>query len=106
METLGSHRPEITLTISMNANIWLILLLALVAGIVAASKVVASITILEFEQALKFVRGRYRGLVGPGLYWYSKRTTSFRKVDSRPTSRPDGMRPRPSCSPGLNPRPS
>lgn len=69
----------------MNQPSWLVLLLVLAVALIAASRLFTSVTILEFEQALKFIRGRYVGLVGPGLYWYLKRTTSFRRVDTRPT---------------------
>jgi regulator of protease activity HflC (stomatin/prohibitin superfamily) len=64
---------------------WILLALAALVALVTVPRVIASITILEYERALKFVRGRYVDLVEPGLYWYSRRTTSFRRVDTRPT---------------------
>lgn len=62
-----------------------ILLVALLIALFYGAKLIGSITIFEYERALKFVRGKYVDLVGPGLFWYSRRTTSFRKVDTRST---------------------
>ena len=43
-----------------------------------------SITIFEFERGLRFVRGRLRGELGPGLYRYLKAYTKIFKIDTRP----------------------
>ena len=64
---------------------WILIPLAALIVLLYATRVIGSITLLEYERALKFVRGRYVGLVGPGLFWHSRRTTSFRRVDTRPT---------------------
>lgn len=44
---------------------------------------VRSLTVYEFEKALKYRRGRFLGLVGPGRYWHRPAVTSFQKVDQR-----------------------
>src|SRR6266550_3566709 len=64
---------------------WLLVLLVALVALSFVLKLIGSITILEYERALKFVKGRFVDVVGPGLFWYSRRTTSFRKVDTRPT---------------------
>jgi regulator of protease activity HflC (stomatin/prohibitin superfamily) len=64
---------------------WILVLVVALVALFLVAKLIGSITILEYERALKFVRGRYVDLVGPGLFWYSRRTTSFRRVDTRPT---------------------
>lgn len=42
-----------------------------------------SLTVFEFEKALKYRRGRFIGLLGPGRYWYRPRVTSLQTVDLR-----------------------
>jgi len=59
-------------------------------GVTAATAVVlvarlSSVTVFEYERALRFVRGRLRDEVGPGRYRYLSGTTIFRKIDTRPT---------------------
>ena len=65
--------------------LWLLVFLAAVVGLLSVSRMFGSTTILEYERALKFVKGRFVDVVGPGLFWYSRRTTFFRKIDTRPT---------------------
>ena len=48
----------------------------------------ASITIFEYERGLRFVRGRLRSELGPGLYRYLRAYTVIRKVDTRPVQLP------------------
>ena len=55
---------------------------AYVAAIV--SRQLRTTTILEYERALRFVRGRLQDEVGPGRYRH-RATTMMRKVDVRPT---------------------
>lgn len=42
------------------------------------------VTILEYERGLRYVRGRFTGVLGPGQYRASSATTLVRKVDLRP----------------------
>jgi regulator of protease activity HflC (stomatin/prohibitin superfamily) len=59
--------------------------LVLVAAVAAALRARRrTTTILEYERALRFVRGRLRDEVGPGRYRHGA-TTALRKVDLRPT---------------------
>lgn len=41
-------------------------------------------TVLEYERGLRYVRGRYRALLGPGQYWSVPLFVTLRKVDVRP----------------------
>ena len=62
-------------------------LFALVLGFVLA---VAGATILgrarfmEYERGLRYVRGRFRGVLAPGQYWYVRLSTTMERVDVRP----------------------
>lgn len=39
---------------------------------------------LEFERALKYDRGKFSGVLGPGQYWTYRLTTALTKLDVRP----------------------
>ena len=41
-------------------------------------------TILEYERGLRYVRGRFISVVGPGQYWHLNLFTAIRKLDIRP----------------------
>lgn len=45
---------------------------------------VRSVTIYEFERGLKYSRGRFRGVLAPGQYWYVTGLVTIRKIDVRP----------------------
>jgi regulator of protease activity HflC (stomatin/prohibitin superfamily) len=62
----------------------LIALMLIVAIAVMIRARLRTTTVLEYERALRFVRGRLRGEVGPGRYRHAA-TTVLRKVDLRPT---------------------
>jgi regulator of protease activity HflC (stomatin/prohibitin superfamily) len=64
---------------------WLLALALLLLALTVGSRLIASITILEYERALKFVRGRYVELTGPGHYWYLPQQTRYQRVDTRLT---------------------
>ena len=40
-------------------------------------------TILEYERGLKFTRGRFKGVVGPGQYWHARSATLIQRIDVR-----------------------
>ena len=62
-----------------------LLLLLLIAILLAALIARGGQTIVfEYERALRFRRGRLRGLAGPGLYWHGP-FTRFQKIDVRPS---------------------
>ena len=42
------------------------------------------VTVLEFERGLRYDRGHFTGVLGPGQYRTSLATTTIRKVDIRP----------------------
>jgi regulator of protease activity HflC (stomatin/prohibitin superfamily) len=44
---------------------------------------VRSVTVYEFERGLRYTRGRFRGVLEPGQYWFLTRLTTVRKVDVR-----------------------
>jgi regulator of protease activity HflC (stomatin/prohibitin superfamily) len=60
-------------------------LLVLVLGALVYSRQVAAVTIYEYERGLRFHRGRFDRVLGPGLYRYMPRYTRIQKVDVRPT---------------------
>lgn len=63
-----------------------VVLIALAVLIIASmiGRIITRVTVLEYERGLRYVRGRFAGVVGPGQYrmWIS--TTMIRKVDIRP----------------------
>jgi regulator of protease activity HflC (stomatin/prohibitin superfamily) len=66
---------------------WVGLLLALTfaaALVLVFRESFERVTVLEFERALKYHRGRYSGLVDPGQYWIYRRRTTLLKLDVRP----------------------
>jgi len=42
-----------------------------------------SVTIMEYEQGLRYTKGRFVGILQPGRYWVNPRVTSITKVDVR-----------------------
>lgn len=44
------------------------------------------ITIYEYETGLKYLRGRFSGLLTAGQYWYFPWSTTIKKMDIRPCS--------------------
>lgn len=66
-------------------NWFLAILLGLILLGLAGTRLMGTFTVFEYEKALKFVQGRLVGLVDPGRHWYFRRTTVFRRVDTRPT---------------------
>lgn len=60
------------------------LLLGLIAAVLLATRP-ARTTVFEYERGLRFTRGRFKGVLGPGMYWYSAVLTQIHRVDIRPT---------------------
>lgn len=67
------------------------LLFVVVLFVVAVALVVSMferqfprVTVLEFERGLRYVRGRFTGVLGPGQYRTWSVTTLIRKIDIRP----------------------
>jgi regulator of protease activity HflC (stomatin/prohibitin superfamily) len=63
---------------------WLGLLLV-VLGALGYARFVATVTVYEYERGLRFHRGRFDRVLGPGLYRYLPRSTRIQKIDVRPT---------------------
>lgn len=43
------------------------------------------VTVFEYERGLRYARGRFAGVLGPGAYWFRPAVTAIRTVDVRPT---------------------
>ena len=43
----------------------------------------ASTTVFEFERGLRYRRGRFVGVLEPGVYWVTRRSGRISKVDVR-----------------------
>lgn len=67
----------------MPSFVWLFLLVVL--GVLLIKWALRPVTILEFERGLQYTRGRFQGLLTPGLYWVVPPLTMIRTVDLRPT---------------------
>jgi regulator of protease activity HflC (stomatin/prohibitin superfamily) len=63
----------------------LITLLLLAIAIYYLRSFIKLVTIYDYEQGLKYERGRYQGLVTAGQYWAFKPFVEIRKVDMRPS---------------------
>ena len=58
-----------------------------VAVVAAAAKVyLRRITIFEYERGLKYGKGRFRGVLQPGQYWFMPFFTTVIKIDIRPVT--------------------
>lgn len=69
-------------------NAWIapsIALLFLVLVVVAVAARVVTTTVFEYERGLKFTRGRFKGVIGPGLYRHWAAITQIQKIDVRPS---------------------
>lgn len=60
-------------------------LLLVVLGTLGYARLVATITVYEYERGLRFHRGRFDRVLGPGLYRYLPRSTRIQRIDIRPT---------------------
>ena len=59
--------------------------LALIAGAIwGISRLVRREIVFEYQHALRFVRGKYAGLLPAGSHWIFTPTTSVRYLDARP----------------------
>jgi regulator of protease activity HflC (stomatin/prohibitin superfamily) len=58
--------------------------IVIVGGILVAKYGMKRVTILEFEKGLKYHKGKFKRVLGPGQYWYLKYHTKVDKVDVRP----------------------
>ena len=61
----------------------ILVLIAVIVGLLILRALFDRVTVLEYQQGLKYVDGRFKGLVGPGAHWIYSPTTSIRVVDTR-----------------------
>jgi len=57
---------------------------AVVVAVIVFLASVRRITVLEYEKGLKYRKGRFSSVLGPGRYWYVPSTTLIQKLDVRP----------------------
>ncbi len=55
-----------------------------VAGLVLLALLLLRATVLEYERGLKYKRGKFKKVLGPGVYWYMPLFSRILKVDIRP----------------------
>ena len=60
---------------------WLLIVVVVVLFLALA---VRRITVLEYEKGLKYAKGKFTSVVGPGQYWYMPFFTIIHKIDVRP----------------------
>ena len=61
-----------------------IVLIFLVSLLAAAVLRPAQTTVFEYERGLRFRRGRFQGVLGPGMYWHLAHLTRIQRIDVRP----------------------
>ena len=60
---------------------WLLIVVVVVLFLALG---VRRITVLEYEKGLKYAKGKFTCVVGPGQYWYMPFFTIIHKIDVRP----------------------
>jgi regulator of protease activity HflC (stomatin/prohibitin superfamily) len=65
---------------------WSLLGLALVVAVAAAglSRVIQCTTVFEYQHAIRFVRGRFAGVLSPGIHWILRPLTTIQVLEARP----------------------
>ncbi|HSF18189.1 MAG TPA: slipin family protein [Vicinamibacteria bacterium] len=66
----------------------LLAFLVLLLFIVLLRGVFRPVVVYEFERGLRYARGKFTGILTPGLYWSIKHLSEVRKVDIRPVIAP------------------
>ena len=56
----------------------------IVLAIIFFMIIVQRITILEYEKGLRYTKGRFKSVIGPGQYWYVPFFVLIQKIDVRP----------------------
>lgn len=62
----------------------LLLLIMTLLGFIAFKRFVKRVTVLEYERALKYRKGKFDSILEPGQYWYLPAFALIQKIDSRP----------------------
>jgi regulator of protease activity HflC (stomatin/prohibitin superfamily) len=67
-------------------TVWSLLGLALLLALLLAvvSRFVQRVTVFEYQHALRFVRGRFAGVLSPGAHWVLSPLTSIQILEARP----------------------
>ena len=67
-------------------TVWSLLGLALLLALLLAvlSRFVQRVTIFEYQHALRFVRGKFAGILSPGAHWVFSPLTSIQILEARP----------------------
>ena len=63
---------------------YLLPIIVAVGAIIFFKLGVRRITVLEYEKGLRYTKGKFRSVLGPGQYWYMPFFTFIRKLDIRP----------------------
>ena len=63
---------------------YLVALAALLAAAWIAKQATRLVTIYEYERGLRYVRGRFAGVLDAGIYWEVRPFTTVQKIDTRP----------------------
>jgi regulator of protease activity HflC (stomatin/prohibitin superfamily) len=63
---------------------YLVILVLLALAILALRWALRVVTVFEYERGLKYSRGRFRGVLPPGVYWFVPPLSAVRKIDVRP----------------------
>ena len=64
---------------------WALGVFAVLLALLVVRTAVRTVTVYEYERGLRYARGRYRGILDPGLYWHVSGLSIVRKVDLRPS---------------------
>jgi regulator of protease activity HflC (stomatin/prohibitin superfamily) len=67
-------------------NFWSLIGFALVLAlfVVGLSRLIRRVTVFEYQHALRFVRGKFAGVLSPGTYWIFSPLTSIQLLEARP----------------------
>ena len=63
---------------------YILIIIVLIAIFVFFKIGLRRITILEYEKGLKYSKGKFKDLIGPGQYWYIPYFVIIQKIDTRP----------------------
>jgi regulator of protease activity HflC (stomatin/prohibitin superfamily) len=63
---------------------YLSLVIVLIVLVILFKIGVRRVTILEYEKGLKYTKGKFKTLIGPGQYWYIPFFVIIQKIDVRP----------------------
>ena len=63
---------------------YLLIIIVLIAIFILFKIGLRRITVLEYEKGLKYSKGKFKDLIGPGQYWYIPYFVIIQKIDTRP----------------------